>query len=138
MSRFAIALGTMALGLSTATAQTSPGPFIYKPVDTSKYLVQPTDKAVAVTAGATTSTFRTITRSVANAIENNGFVKTINNLLGKRAKPDPVQAGFSPLPVTQAYQSQQYPNAFKPAMPIAGVAGTSANVPITTSPTDRR
>jgi hypothetical protein len=133
-----ILMAAVAAIAGTASAQSQPGPFIYKPIDTNKYLVQPTDAAASVTAGATSSTFRTITRTIASTIENNGFVRTINNVFGRRAKPDPVQPGFSPLPTTGTYQSTSYPNAFTPAMPVAGTAGRTPNVVMPASPSPQK
>src|SRR5436309_2047499 len=112
MRTYILAAAVLALAVSQrATAQ---NPFIYKPIDTNKLLVQPADAASAITAGATTNTFRTVTRSVAGAIESNGFVRTVNNLLGRRAQPTPMQRGFSPLPLATSYQSTRYPNSFTP------------------------
>jgi hypothetical protein len=136
MRTYILAAALLALGVSQRAA--AQAPFVYKPIDTNKMLVQPADAASAITAGATTSTFRTITRSVAGAIENNGFVKTVNNLLGRRAKPTPVQAGFSPLPLATSHQSAYYPNSFTPQMPIAHAYGQSPAIPLPTSPSPTR
>lgn len=132
MRTFLLAVAALALvATQRAAAQ---APFVYKPIDTNKLLVQPADAASAVTAGATTSTFRTITRSVAGAIESNGFVRTINNLLGRRAQPTPTQGGFSPLPLATSYQSTRYVNSFTPQMPTSHQYGQSPTVTLPTSP----
>lgn len=122
--RAAILVAGLSLGLaSQANAQ---APFIYKPVDANKLIVQPGDAISGATANASTSVFRSITRSVAGAVEGNGFVKTVNNLLGRRAQPAPtVQAGFSPLPTAGTFQSSRYQNSFAPAMPQAQAFGKS-------------
>jgi hypothetical protein len=132
MRTFIVGAMLAVLGVSQARAQ---APFVYKPIDTNRMLVQPGDAASAVATGATRSTFGTITRTVADVIENNGFVKTINNLLGRRAQPAQMQAGFSPLPLASSYQSTRYLNSFTPTMPRYGTYGQSANVPLPTAPT---
>ncbi len=136
MRAYIFAAGLVALGVTqTASAQ---APFIYKPIDTNKALVQPTDAASGLVAGATTSTFRTITRTVAGAIENNGFVRTINNLLGRRAKAEMPQAGFSPLPQPGTYISTGYGSAIGPQMPVGVNYGQSSIVTQPVAPSARR
>jgi hypothetical protein len=134
--RTVILIAGLAAGLaSTANAQ---APFVYKPIDANKLIVKPGDTVSGVAANASTSTFRTITRSVASAVESNGFVKTINNLLGRRAQPEPtVQNGFSPLPTASTYQSSRYPNSFTPAMPQQQAYGKSPPT-MTTTPVINR
>ena len=134
MRTFLFATVLMTALAAQASAQT---PFVYKPIDTNKLLVQPGDAISGATAGTTTSLFRTMTRSVANAIENNGFVRTINNLLGRRAQPVTVQGGYSPLPLASTYQSSRYPNSFTPVMPVQSAFGRSPAVVTSTPPVNR-
>lgn len=110
----------------TAAAQQ---PFVYKPIDTSKLVVQPANTVANVTGGATAGTISTIGTTIANTIENNGFVRTFNNLLGRRATPPSTQTGYSALPPAGSYQSLKYPNTFTPRMPIASTYGTSVTFP---------
>ncbi len=92
----------------------------YKPLDANQLVVQPADTATNIFAG----TSRFLSRVVAGTIENNGFVKTFNNLLGRRADaPNTTQAGFSPLPAPGTYPSAYYKNSFVPAMPRTQIFG---------------
>ena len=112
-----------------ATQQTASAQGLeFKPIDTSKLVVQPTDATTGILSGTT----RYISRVVANVIDENGFVKTINNLLGRRPAPrQTIQPGFSPLPLPSTYQSTGYRNSFVPAMPTQMRFGQSV-------PTQRR
>ncbi|MGL6097850.1 MAG: hypothetical protein ACRC7O_18870 [Fimbriiglobus sp.] len=101
-----------AVGLAAGSAAAA-GPIVSKPIDTSKYLVQPTDQATGIVTGAT----RTLSRVVAGTIEENGFVKTINTLLGRKKDPAPTQ--LNGLPAPSLYPSTSYPNSFQPVMPTA-------------------
>jgi hypothetical protein len=124
--------------LATANSALAQRPFVYRPIDTTQMVVQPTEAAATVAGGATAGTLRTIGRVVADTIEDNGFVRTINNLLGKRADPPTVQAGYSPLPLPTAFQSTKYPNTFKPMMPVLSKFGKTPNVPLPTGPTGQK
>jgi hypothetical protein len=104
-------------------------PFVYKPIDTDKLVVQPTNTVANATTGTIGGTLRTIGSTVANTIEDNGFVRTFNNLLGRRATPAPVQAGFSALPPVSSYQSTRYNNSFKPRVPLNSTYGSSVTFP---------
>jgi hypothetical protein len=127
MRIWGIAVAAMAALAGTATAQ---APFVYRPIDTGQLIVQPTDALTGAAATTTTGTIRTLSRTVAGAIESNGFVRTVNNLFGTRASATPVQAGFSPLPLPTSYQSTRYQNNFLPSMPIMSVYGRTPNVPV--------
>jgi hypothetical protein len=109
-----------------ATAQT---PFVSKPIDTDKFVVRPTNAVANATGTTTAGTIRAIGSTIANTIENNGFVRTFNNLLGRRATPASAQAGFSALPPASSFQSLQYPNSFKPRMPLSSTYGRSVTFP---------
>ena len=55
---------------------------------------------------------------VAGTIDGNGYVKTLNNLLGIKPQPtQTAQPGLSPLPLPGLYPSTGYRNTFTPAMP---------------------
>jgi hypothetical protein len=93
-----------------------------KVIDADKLVVQPADTAGNIFQSAG----RYISRVVANTVENNGFVKTINNLLGRTpTTPSMVQPGFSPLPDPRTYQSTGYRNSFTPALPTSHTYGTT-------------
>jgi hypothetical protein len=85
------------------------------PIDTSAYVVKPVDTTTSILGG----TARYLSRVTASMIDNNGFVKTINNLMGKT--PDtptmPTQNGFSPLPHPSLYPSNYYKSPLQPALP---------------------
>jgi hypothetical protein len=113
-------------GAGGASAQT---PFVSKPIDTDKFVVRPTNAVANATGTTAAGTIRAIGSTIANTIENNGFVRTFNNLLGRRATPASSQAGFSALPPASAFQSLQYPNSFKPRMPLNSTYGRSVTFP---------
>jgi hypothetical protein len=107
-------LWAAAAGLTLAGTGSAADPlFVSKPIDTTKYLVTPTDQAAGFFSGLT----GTLSRTVAGTIENSGYARTINNLFGTKARPDPVQAGGLPAP--SMYQSTRYQNSFTPRMPTS-------------------
>ena len=114
-------LGTvMLLALAgAAPAQTRE----FKPIDAGKLVVGPADTAASLAGSTTFGGIRKLGRVVADTIEDNGFVKTINNLLGRRAKPGTVQSGFSPLPNPSDYQSTKNRSTIAPMQPIASTFG---------------
>lgn len=115
--RQALALAVAVVATAgTASAQN----LEFKPIDTSKYLVQPTDAATNIFARTT----QYFSRVVANTIDKDGYVKTINNLLGIKSDAKPTtQPGFSPLPLPGTYPSTGYRNSFQPAMPTYQIYG---------------
>ena len=127
MRIWGIAAAAVLAAAGTASAQ---APFVYRPIDTTKLVVQPTDTAANVAAGTTSGTLRTFGRTVANMIDSNGYVRTINNLFGQRAQPPSVQAGYSPLPLPSSYQSSKYLNSFVPSQPVMSTFGTTPTVPL--------
>ena len=135
MRIWGIATAAVLAAAGAASAQT---PFVYRPIDTTKLVVQPTDAAANVAAGTTSGTLRTFGRTVANMIENNGYVRTINNLFGTRAQPAQYQDGYSPLPLPSSYQSTSYKNSFVPSQPIMSTFGTTPTVPLPTGVTAGR
>ncbi len=92
------------------------------PIDTSK-AVQAGDTATNMLSG----TLKIMNRAVADAVDSNGFVKTINNLLGKRRDPK-VTTQANGLPQPSLYPSTKYPNSFQPVMPTAQRYGQSVSV----------
>jgi hypothetical protein len=138
MRIWGIAVAAILAAVGTASAQQTPGPFVYRPIDTNQLVVQPTNAAANVAATTTSGTLRSIGQTVANMIENNGIVRTVNNLLGQRASTMPaVQAGYSPLPQPSSYQSTMYPNSFTPAMPVMSTFGQTPTLPLPIGPTGR-
>jgi hypothetical protein len=91
------------------------GDIEFKPVDTKKLVVQPSKTAANLAAG----TINLVGQTAAGSIENNGYIKTINNLFSiKRIEPK-VQSGPSALPSPNLYQSTKYKNYNMPVMPTS-------------------
>ena len=115
-----LSLTALAVGLTSTGAQAQGLDF--RPVDTTK-LVQASDSGVNLVSG----TAKILNRAVADTIDNNGFVRTLNNLLGRRADPKATtQPGGLPLP--GQYQSTRYQNSFQPAYPTVMRFGSSVPV----------
>jgi hypothetical protein len=110
-----LALVAILVGANSASAQG----LDYRPIDTGKAIVQPLDSATNIFTG----TSRIISRAVAGTIENNGFVRTLNNILGRTAAKAPTQSNGIPNPTS--YQSTKYDNSFKPVMPTSMQFGTT-------------
>jgi hypothetical protein len=113
MRRILVAVaGALLASAGTASAQG----LTYKPIDTNAAIVAPTD----ATTGILTTTTRYVSRVIADTIDNNAVVRTLNNLLGRTPAPGmTTQPGLSPLPLPGTYPSTQYKNSFaSPAMPI--------------------
>jgi hypothetical protein len=89
------------------------GDIVFKPIDTSKFVVQPS-KATANLAGRTISAIGGV---AANTIDNNGYVKTINNLFSKKIIVPHTQSGPSALPAPTRFSSTYYKNYNTPVMP---------------------
>jgi hypothetical protein len=115
------------LTILAASAQAQ-APFVNKPIDTEKFVIRPTNVVANTTAGTTSTGIRAIGSTIANTIENNGFVRTFNNVFGRRATPVTSQAGYSALPLTSSFQSTLYPNSFTPRMPVNSTFGRTPNV----------
>lgn len=101
----------------TAAAQN----YTSKPIDTNALIVQPTDTATNIFSG----TVKYVSRAVGSTIESNGFVKTINNLLGRTPSPQQTTQVGSNLPLPNLYQSTRYPSVIKPATPTTQIFGQS-------------
>jgi hypothetical protein len=112
------AAGALLASAGTASAQG----LEFKPIDTTKAIVQPADATTNILA----STARYVSRTVADTIDNNGIVRTLNNLLGRSpAQAATTQPGYSPLPAPGTYPSTQYKSALTPAMPTYQLFGQS-------------
>jgi len=102
-----VAAGALLASAGTASAQG----LEFKPIDTNAAIVQPTD----ATTGILTTTARYVSRVIADTIDNNAVVRTLNNLLGRTPAPGAtIQPGMSPLPLPGTYPSTQYKNSFAP------------------------
>jgi hypothetical protein len=113
--RFQIAAMLMATGLvlTSETTAFAQGGLEFRPIDTNKLVVQPTDAATNIFSG----TSRMVTRSIASMIETNGVVRTVNNIFSRESTPPPTQPGMSPLPHVGLYPSTRYKSPLVPAMP---------------------
>jgi hypothetical protein len=89
------------------------GDLVFKPIDTKKFVVQPS-KAVA---NLTAQTIDMAGQTAAGSIEGNGYVKTINNLFSKKIVVPHTQAGPSKLPAPTMFPSTQYKSYNTPVMP---------------------
>jgi len=89
------------------------GDIVYKPIDTSKLVVQPS----AATASLAGRAISAVGQATASTIENNGYVKTINNLFSKKIVVPHTQTGPSPLPAPTRFASTYYKNYNTPVMP---------------------
>jgi hypothetical protein len=99
-----------AVGAGSAAA----GDIVYKPIDTNKMVVKPTQAAADLAA----RTIDVVGKTAAGSIENNGYVKTINNLFSKKIRIPSFQTGPSNLPSPNLFPSTQYKNYNTPVMPI--------------------
>lgn len=127
-----------AAALAAAGPAAAQAPFVSRPIDPEKLVVGPANTAANVTGATAAGTIRTLGRTVAGVIEDNGFVRTVNNLLGRRAQPAAVQPGFSPLPTPGSFQSTRYQSAFTPVKPVASVFGKTPTVSLPVGPTTLR
>jgi hypothetical protein len=111
-----LAAGAVAVGLTLATAGSAAAqqPLTFKPIDTEALIVKPTDQAAGLFSGIS----RVSSRIIAGSLDQNGFVKTINNLFGRKTPPPGPQQGLSQLPNPGLYPSTRYPNSFQPMMPV--------------------
>src|SRR5437016_5508513 len=91
-------IGALAAALALAGQGIAQTP-AFKPIDTTKFVINPAN----TTAEASSFSIRYLGKTIANTIENNGVVRTLNNLLGKRATPAPTQPGLSTYPAPSSY-----------------------------------
>jgi hypothetical protein len=93
------------------------GDVVFRPVDTKKLIVQPSKTAANLAA----ATINLAGQSAASSVENNGYIKTINNLFSRKWVEPKFQAGPSALPAPHLYKSTQYKNYNTPVMPTVQV-----------------
>lgn len=102
-------------GSLVAGAPATAGDVEFRPIDTKKFVVQPSKTAANLAAG----TINLVGQEAAGTIENNGYIKTLNNLFSiKRLEPR-FQSGPSALPSPNMYKSTQYKNYNTPVMPTS-------------------
>jgi hypothetical protein len=106
----------LALALAGPAAAQTPA---FRPIDTTKFVINPANN----TADASSFSIRYAGKVIADTIENNAVVRTLNNLLGKPATPAPVQPGYSPYPNPTSYPSTQYQSLIKPTLPQMSTFG---------------
>jgi hypothetical protein len=105
--------GAAAVALVVAAPATA-GDITFKPIDTNKLVVKPSKAAADLSA----ATIKLVGNTTAGAVEQNGYVKTINNLFGFRKEQTmPIQAGRSPIPAPHLFPSTQYKSNIQPVMP---------------------
>jgi hypothetical protein len=85
----------------------------FKPIDTKRLVVQPSRTAANLAAG----TINLVGGATASAVEGNGYVKTLNNLFGRKQSEPKLQTGRSNIPSPNLYKSTRYPNYNQPVMP---------------------
>jgi hypothetical protein len=102
-----VAVTVLAVGPARA------GDVTFKPIDTQKLVVQPSK----VAAGLAAKTINLVGQTAAGSIEQNGYVKTINNIFKTTIHTTTTQAGPSPLPAPSMFSSTQYKNYNAPLTP---------------------
>jgi hypothetical protein len=85
----------------------------FKPIDTKKLVVAPSKVAANLAAG----TINLAGQAAANHIENNGWVKTVNNVFSIKRLDPRYQAGPSALPTPNMFKSTHYQSYNTPTMP---------------------
>ena len=88
---------------------------IFKPIDTNKLVVKPSQAA----AGIAAQTIDLVGRTTAGSLDNNGYVKTFNNLFSKKIIVPTTQTGRSALPSPNLFPSTQYKSFNNPVMPTS-------------------
>jgi hypothetical protein len=109
--RFVCTVGALVLVVASPAAA---GDIEFKPIDTQKLVIQPSRTSATLAA----RTIDSIGQFAAGAIDNNGYVKTINNLFGKKIIVPHTQSGPSPLPSPNLFPSTHYKNYNTPVMPV--------------------
>ncbi len=111
MRRFIVP--TIAMLLVAVSSQTAHAQIKSKIIDTEALVVKPTDTATSIIGGTT----RYIGRVVAGTLDNNGIVRTLNNLFGRTDSNAQYNGTISPLPPVSAYPSNYFNSPIKPVMP---------------------
>jgi hypothetical protein len=103
-------------GVAVALIAISPvrGDITYKPIDTNKLVVKPTNAAANIAA----QTIGLVGQTTAGSLEKNGYVKTINNIFSKKIHIPTAQSGRSGLPMPNLFPSTQYKSYNSPGTPI--------------------
>lgn len=109
-----VVCGVMAVALTVGAPATA-GDVDFRPIDTRKLVVQPSKTAANLAAG----TINLVGQQAAGTIENNGYIKTLNNLFSVKRFAPRFQAGPSALPAPNMYKSTQYVNYNTPVMPTS-------------------
>jgi hypothetical protein len=87
----------------------------FVPIDTNKLVVRPSRAAARLTS----DTINLVGNTAAGQVQNDGFIKTFNNLFGyTRTGPRLTQPGPSALPNPILYPSTRYANYNTPVMPV--------------------
>ncbi len=97
-----------------AVGPASAGDIVFKPIDTNKLVVRPSQAAAGLAAQAIDA----VGRTTAGSLDNNGYIKTINNLFSRKIIVPHTQLGPSPLPSPNFFPSTQYKSYNNPVMPI--------------------
>jgi hypothetical protein len=84
-----------------------------KVIDTDALVVKPVDTTTTLVGRS----FQYVSRVVANTVDNNALIRTVNNLFGTNQPGAPAQRGLSPLPAPSAYPSTYYKSPIQPVMP---------------------
>ncbi len=109
-----VVCGLVAVALIAGSPATA-GDVDFRPIDTKKLVVKPSKVAANLAAG----TINLVGQQAAGSLENNGYIKTINNLFSiKRTEPR-FQSGPSSLPSPNMYKSTTYKNYNTPVMPTS-------------------
>ncbi len=110
MTRWITAAALVALAAGPIAADN--GRFV--PIDTNKLVVRPSRAIANVAAG----TINLVGDTAAGQVQNDGFIKTFNNLFGyTRPGPSMTQPGPSALPNPLRFPSTRYPNYNTPVRP---------------------
>ncbi|QDU22039.1 hypothetical protein [Urbifossiella limnaea] len=110
MTRWFTAAALVALAAGPIAADN--GRFV--PIDTNKLVVRPSRAIANVAAG----TINLAGDAAAGQVQNDGFIKTFNNLFGyTRPSMNPIQPGPSALPNPLRFPSTRYPNYNRPVAP---------------------
>jgi hypothetical protein len=104
--------GVAALVLA-GIAPAQAGDIVFKPIDPDKFLVRPTKASASLAE----RTINMVGQTASEAIKNDGYVKTINNLFSKKIVVPHTQTGPSALPAPTLFPSTYYKNYNTPVMP---------------------
>ena len=89
--------------------------FVFKPIDSNKLVVKPSQTA----AGIAARSIDLVGHTAGSSLENNGWVKTINNLFSRKISIPTIQPGRSALPMPHLFPSTHFQNFNTPVMPTS-------------------